>query len=261
MWKGKGYDPEKNLIYKIKDGKGHIKEYQNDNQLIFEGEFLYGEKNGKGKEYYLDKIIFDGEYKNGKKWNGKGYEPIKRMTYELKNGKGFVREYNNPLRFEGEYLNGEKNGKGKEYYTYTNEIIFDGEYLNGKRKNGKTRIHKTGNWHFEGEYLYGKEWKGKYFIKEKLEFEGILLFGRKWDGKGDDHKGNIIYELKNGNGTVKEYDYDEKLMYKGEYKNGKRWNGKGKEYKWYNLGDIIFEGEYKNGKKYAKSTSKLKKNK
>ena len=94
-----------------------------------------------------------------------------------------------------------------------------------------------------------------------MEFEGILLFDRKWEGKGYDHKGNIIYELKNGNGTVKEYDYDEKLMYKGEYKNGKRWNGKGKEYKWYNLGDIIFEGEYKNGKKYSKSTSETKKNK
>ena len=39
------------------------------------------------------------------------------------------------LEFEGEYLNGEKNGKGKEYNNI-GEIIFEGEYLNGERLNG-----------------------------------------------------------------------------------------------------------------------------
>ena len=39
------------------------------------------------------------------------------------------------LIFEGEYLNGERIGKGKEYGCY-GELIFEGEYLNGKR-NGK----------------------------------------------------------------------------------------------------------------------------
>jgi len=39
------------------------------------------------------------------------------------------------LEFEGEYLNGEKNGKEKEYYL-NNKLQYEGEYLNGKR-NGK----------------------------------------------------------------------------------------------------------------------------
>ena len=39
--------------------------------------------------------------------------------------------------FEGEYLNGQKDGKAKEYYDNDyNELKFEGEYLNGK-KNGK----------------------------------------------------------------------------------------------------------------------------
>ncbi len=38
------------------------------------------------------------------------------------------------LKFEGEYLNGIKNGKGKEFDT-KGKIIFEGEYLNGKRCN------------------------------------------------------------------------------------------------------------------------------
>ena len=34
------------------------------------------------------------------------------------------------LIFEGEYLNGLKNGKGKEY-DWNGKIKFEGEYLNG----------------------------------------------------------------------------------------------------------------------------------
>ena len=42
--------------------------------MIFEGEYLNGERNGKGKEYYLNgRVIFEGEYLNEKRWNGKGY--------------------------------------------------------------------------------------------------------------------------------------------------------------------------------------------
>jgi len=39
--------------------------------------------------------------------------------------------------FEGEYLNGERNGKGKEYYD-NGELKFEGEYLKGER-NGKRK--------------------------------------------------------------------------------------------------------------------------
>ena len=35
------------------------------------------------------------------------------------------------LEYEGEYLNGIRNGKGKEYY-FNGKLKFEGEYLNGK---------------------------------------------------------------------------------------------------------------------------------
>ena len=51
------------------------KEYDYNGKLEFEGEYLNGERNGKGKEYYKNgELIFEGEYLNGKKWNGKGKE-------------------------------------------------------------------------------------------------------------------------------------------------------------------------------------------
>ena len=75
------------------------------------------------------------------KWSGIKYDEYnkdKKVLYELKNGKGAIKEFcdnNNIIVYEGEYLNGEKNGKGKEYDFFTN-LEFEGEYLNDQ-KNGK----------------------------------------------------------------------------------------------------------------------------
>ena len=56
----------------------------------------------------------------------------KRYIIYEPNGKG--REYDGfdgSLKYEGEYKNGERNGKGKEYID--GKLIFEGEFLNGKR--------------------------------------------------------------------------------------------------------------------------------
>ena len=86
------YDFNDNILYYLQNGKGRIKEYYYDGKLIFEGEYLNGKKNGKCKEY----------------------------------------NYNGKLEFEGEYLNGKKNGKCKEYYD-NGKLKFEGEYINGKK--------------------------------------------------------------------------------------------------------------------------------
>ena len=62
--------------------------------------------------------------------------------------------------------------------------------------------------------------RGKFYINEKLEYEGEFLFDKKYNGKGYDENGNIIYELINGTGKVKEYDIYGKLIYEGNYLNG-----------------------------------------
>jgi antitoxin component YwqK of YwqJK toxin-antitoxin module len=91
--------------------------------------------------------------------------------------------------------------------------------------------------------MYNFKLKGKFYINEKLEYEGEFLFNRKWNGKGYDENGNVIYELKNGNGKVKEYYDNGNIKFKGEYLNGKQ-NEEGKEY--YESGELIFEGEFTN---------------
>ena len=108
----KEYNKEGNIINELKDGKGKMNEYNENDDLIFEGEYLNGKRSGKGKEYdiygnliyegeYLnddrsgkgkeyyfnDKIRFEGEYLFGRKWNVKEFDQNGNIIYELKNGK------------------------------------------------------------------------------------------------------------------------------------------------------------------------------
>ena len=201
--------------YIIYETKGKGKEYNCENKLLFEGEFLNGERK-KGKEYSEDEnIIFEGEYLNGRRWNGMGYDIEENIVYELKNGKGYVKEYNydDILLFEGEYLNGKRNGKGEEY-NFKGNLIFEGEYLDGKRWNGKgydiyynivyelqkgkgyvIEYYSNGRLKFEGEYLYGKKnGKGKEYnyYNKKIIFEGEYLHGERKSGKEYNHESNKL---------------------------------------------------------------------
>ena len=229
-WNGKGYSNNvTELNYELKNGKGLMIDYDKSCYLEYEGDYLNGKRNGKGKEYdYRGNLKFEGEYLNGKrsgkgkkyyvsgdlqfegeycyghKWIGKLYGNI---ISEIKNGKGYINNYFNHFYnfiFDGEYLNGKKNGKGKEYYM--DKLKFEGNYINGKRNGKGKEYDNEEKLRFEGIYLYNHKIKGKEFIQEKLEYEGEYLFDRKWNGKGFNEKGDIIYELINGNGKVKEYD-------------------------------------------------------
>ena len=286
--------------YKIDGKNGNGKEFiLNTNILLFEGEYLNGEKNGKGKEYYDGKIKFEGEYLNGKRWNGEGSGKNKNKVFEIKKGNGKVYEYSyfGELEFEGLYLNGERNGKGKEYYEedevkfyknykdYLNKekngdgknidsdkklvfelqakalnydrnhnkdlLKFDGEYLNGERNGKGIEYYQDHVIKFIGGFLCGKRnGKGReYYDDGKLKFEGEYFIDKKWNGKGYNKNGKIDFEIKNGNGKGKEYYDDGELKFVGEYSNGER-NGKGKEY--YDDDTLKFEGEYLKGKRDGK---------
>ena len=80
------------------------------------GKYIIGDRNRIAKEYDLktNKLLFEGEYLNGKKIKGKGYA-FKNSSKEI-----FI-------------LN---DGKGKEYY-FWGKLQFEGDYFNGLRWNGK----------------------------------------------------------------------------------------------------------------------------
>ena len=252
---GKEYSKNGVLLYEGEylNGKRHGlgKEYSKNGVLLYEGEYLNGKRHGLGKEYSKDgELIFEGEYINGKYFNGKGFNI---MECDVKGGKGKVKLYYqiNPklLKFEGEIINGEINGKGTEYDTNRN-IIFIGEYKNGKKWNGK------GYNNLDLELINGNGKYKQYYINRNLKSEGKYINGeingivKEYYENGNlKSKGEYINgEKRNG----KEY-YHGKLIFEGEYLNGKRWNGKGKEY---HYDELIFEGEYFNGKKLNKKKKK-----
>ena len=278
-WNGKGYNT---IETEIINGNGYITIFHKLKPKIlkFEGKLINGEINGEGKEYNIyGKLIFKGEYLNGLKWNGKGYNNIET---EIINGNGKIKEYyqlnpkilklegeyikgklngefkeyydNGKLKYEGKYLNNQKNGMGKEYYD-NNKLKYIGNYLNGI-KNGKGKeFNKKGIIIYKGEYLNGKRsGKGKEYDRfTKLKFEGNYLKGQRLKGKEFDKYGNLIYEgnflndKKHGEG--KEYNNGE-LIFEGEYYDGKVWNGKGKRVKesFQDNSKIIFDGEFQKGR-------------
>ena len=197
-------------------------------------------------------MIFEGEYLNGKKWNGKVYSWSKVKLYEIKEGNRYKIESKeskdilyNHLIFEGEFLNGKKSGYGKEYgyYKEKNEMN-NNNHLLGIIPSNRFFLK------FEGEYLFDYKQKGKeYFRNYKLEFEGKYALNKKWEGKGYDENVNILNELHNGNGKVKEYNNKGILIFDEEYLNGEK-NNIGKEY--IDERELIYEGEYLNRKKNAK---------
>ena len=235
----KQYDENNNIINELHEGKGLIKNYYNY-EIVFEYQFISTEKNRKGKKF-IDEINYDELTINGNIWKGKG--------------KDYYGEGGN-LVFEGEYLNGKRNGKGKYYYE-DGKVRHEGEYLNDG-KNGKgNEYDRKGNLLFKGEYYCDERISGKEYSNGKLRFKGEYLYNKKYNGKGYDNEGNIVYELINGKGIIKIYNYNGLLLYEGGYLNGEL-NGQGKEYN--NNGKLIFDGEYLNGERWKGKGCEYKNN-
>ena len=135
---------------------------------------------------------------------------------------------NGKLKFEGEFIDGKKFGKGKEY-DEEGQLIFDGEYFDDKMWNGKAKI-KMKNEIYEGEYLYGcAHGPGKEFYEDgKLKFEGEYIKGQKYNGREFNEDGQIIFDG--------EYLINMEKRYDNKNNESVKWIGKIKKYE--------YDGEY-----------------
>ena len=111
-------------------------------EIKFEGDYLNGHR-PKGKELKDGKLIFEGEYLNDIRWVGNRFDVKRNIRDNLNNDiNGKVLEYadesdliydDKKIIFEGEYLNGMRNGHGKEYDFYSDGnkycwcLTFEGE--------------------------------------------------------------------------------------------------------------------------------------
>jgi len=254
----------------------------------------------RGKEYNIinKKVIFEGEYKNGKRWEGTLNEYSKGVfdkKYKLVNykdktlhilldekkvkkefdGNGFIREYkNNKLIFEGEYKNW-KRFKGKEFKN--KELIFEGEYNDEKRYKGREYWeYKFGkniiDIIFKGEYKNGIKWKGeiieliKISLREKkFKYENGKKVLESQTPQGSDLKNeekekNEFMLLKNDeydklkertvkeNNKIKFYNKIDELIFCGDYTNGIKYKGFEREFG--RFGETYFIGYFQENKKF-----------
>ena len=119
----------------------------------------------------INKISFEGEYKEGKKWKGKGYDNQGNIIYELNNGQGYVKLYNEDYcYFEGEYKNGEANGYGKSAWKmrFSRPVrkTFEGIYKDDKLFEGKEYDYHENKLIYEGTFKNGKYFNGKKLFSQ-----------------------------------------------------------------------------------------------
>ena len=98
----------------MKYGKGKVKEFYDYGNILFEGDYFNGLKQGKGIKYNKNgNIEFSGNYLNGERSNGIEKNIIKKEIIIWRR-----------------ILNGIRYGKLKEYFNNVN-LLFKGEISKG----------------------------------------------------------------------------------------------------------------------------------
>ena len=142
----------------------------------FDGEYSNGKKwNGKIKRYNDGVLKLEGEYINGKLWNAKRYDSNHDIIYELKDGKGYMIGYLDRSEFEFEEIpvNGVKIIENLEYNDDENAYMFECEYMNGVRHGKGKEYNCKGKLLFDVEFINGKKIKGKSFFKDE---DGLMKY-------------------------------------------------------------------------------------
>ena len=180
-------------------------------------------------------IASNGDYYDGEFVNGK------------KEGEGKL-IYMNGNGYEGTFAAGSQNGKGK--LTQIDGEIYEGDWKNGKMNGQGLRIHSNGDKYIGNHLNNARNGKGTYFfangdlyngdwVNGNANGRGVLKF-RNGDVYDGDFKDNYIC----GKGKFKKKNGD---IYIGEFKSGLI-NGKGKYVN--NLGEQYIGG-FLSGKKHG----------
>ena len=225
--------------------------------------------------------MFDGEFNENKKWNGIGKEYFQYEDSDNEEDKYVIEkktifndiDNENDIQlitsYEGEYHNGKRNGKGKEY-NKNGLLLFYGLFLDDERYEGiEKEYNKEGRIISEGELKndYTKIKVYSSYLDDTIEFEGELIDENKWNGKiKEQNKDGIIIiegEYKKGKFTGKkkeEKDKDDNYI-ENIYLNGKLISGYNKEYSEGWSSSVLFEGYYSKGKRWKGTGKEFYKNK
>ncbi|UED82341.1 AAA family ATPase [Lysinibacillus sp. CD3-6] len=244
----------------IYDGKGTI--FDQEGEVLFEGEFVNHMKQGNGIMYLKGKKVYQGEFIQNKK-QGTG------ILY--KDGKVY---------YEGHFRNDLMDGYGilyyeedviapfkdcREQYPHLNRPQFEGDFVHGMKKGKGIQYYPSGFLQYEGDFMWNHmQGAGKlYYVPEAptemelqsgvtaLHFEGYFFEDMK-HGKGKvfsrqgvlEAEGHFKEDVMTGKGTL--YYSNGQASYNGDLVNGLK-HGRGDYYN--EEGKIIYSGEFINGER------------
>lgn len=193
-WEILEYENDDRLLYRgnwldgVPHGKGEL--YNSLSELpSFEGDFEYGKITGLGKKFLGKKILYDGQWSKGK-YNGLG------DLYD---------EYSGKLIFSGVWKNGVKDNRGiedyhssEEYDAFNGNIVKSGEWEDDKFIRGVV-YYQNGNYKkqgvFNNEFTLDLNGKGIEYYPNGVEFKngtfnnGVFEYGRL-----NDFRGRVVFE-------------------------------------------------------------------
>ena len=165
-------------------GSGILKFAQGD---LYNGCFVNGVREGKGKLYFVDGSVYDGGFVQNK-MHGRG-----------------VRRFPNGEKYTGEFRDNCFEGRGE--YLFWDGRVYEGDWLHGVM-HGQGKINKEGRVLCEGQ-----------FDKRLLHGRGTVL-----QRDGGIYTGEFVKGLKHGSGIVK--DREGAVVYDGQFVADK-YHGKG----------------------------------
>lgn len=244
----------------IYDGKGTI--FDQEGEVLFEGEFVNHMKQGNGMMYLKGQIIYQGEFIQNKK-QGTG------ILY--KDGQ---------IYYEGHFRNDLMDGYGILYYEedviapfkdlraqypHLNRPQFEGDFVHGMKKGKGTQYYPNGFLQYEGDFMWNHmQGAGKYYYAPDtpttmeldagvtaLQYEGYFFEDMK-HGKGKvysrqgvlEAEGQFKEDVMTGKGTL--YYPNGQASYIGELVNGEK-HGRGDYFN--EDGKIIYSGEFIHGER------------
>ena len=174
--------------------------------FTYEGEFEEGQFHGMGKWTSQNEEIIEGEFRNGQPWNVKRYDSNEICSYSIKDGIPAWGECEFDLnKYEGEWKNNFPNGNG---VLKTGDFHYEGEWLNGEF-HGKGYLEEfsetdyEGRHYFlnyEGEFKSGKKHGQGTWTSHNSKTIGEFRDDNPWNTKRYDLSGNLIDEIKEGDG-------------------------------------------------------------
>ncbi|MCU6708642.1 stalk domain-containing protein [Paenibacillus sp. J5C_2022] len=173
------------------------------NDTVYEGDNVDGKPDGKGKYFYKDTLLYEGEVVNGViEGNGIMYDAANPDSYyegKFRNNRfhGLGKAvYDNGSYHIGEYADGMRKGEGK-LYTAEDQLIYEGMFQHDAF-HGEGTYHGEGFKYEGGFYLGYAHGNGREYIDGELTNTGEWYHGSKIAG---------------------ETYADGKLWYKGDYRN------------------------------------------